>query len=257
MHRPNEFHMDPRSQFNLQLHINPKLRISPKLHTNPRFQLNLQLHINPKLPINLSVYVDDLLQQFNDVRETYGISGSEDKIGNDEFWVRIIQDQSKVTPPEALGELNDLESRCHIGTTDPTDRTTDPTDKSKWVYLRYCMETRYDVQENWRFEKHFREPVERSMMTFLPTLDAVAAKSMVLKHIDWWQKQAYMGYYTEQILCAARRRMLKKTFDRDHLDAEDVVVLSELKLASQHFSQCEHYSEEDNAVLELVIRQSE
>ncbi|KAM0216215.1 hypothetical protein ACHAQI_002631 [Fusarium lateritium] len=191
------------------------------------------------------------------MRETYGISGSEDKIGNDEFWVRIIQDQSKVTPPEALGELNDLESRCHIGTTDPTDRTTDPTDKSKWVYLRYCMETRYDVQENWRFEKHFREPVERSMMTFLPTLDAVAAKSMVLKHIDWWQKQAYMGYYTEQILCAARRRMLKKTFDRDHLDAEDVVVLSELKLASQHFSQFEHYSEEDNAVLELVIRQSE
>jgi hypothetical protein len=204
-------------------------------------------------------YIADLYQQFNDVRERYGISGSEGKVDYVGFCDRINQDKSKITPPEAPGKLKDSESRCHIGftaTTDLSNRNTDPNDKSRWVYLRYCMETTDDVQKNWRFEQHFGMPVERSTVTFLPTLDNVQAKFMVLRHIDWWQKQAYMKYHTEQILCAARRRILKNS-DKNHLEAEDRVVLPELKLASEHFMQFEHYSEEDSAVLKLVLRQLE
>lgn len=205
------------------------------------------------------VYIDDLHQQFNDVRERYGISGSENEVDYVGFCDRIHQDKSKITPPEAPGELKDSESRCHIGlitTMDSSNRNTDPNDKSRWVYLRYCMETTDNVQKNWRFEQHFRMPVERRTVTFLPTLDIVSAKFIVLRHIDWWQKQAYMEYHTEQILCAARRRILKDS-DKDHLEAEDRVVLPELKLASEHFMQFEHYSEEDSAVLKLVLRQLE
>lgn len=32
----------------------------------------------------------------------------------------------------------------------------------------------------------------------------VGAKLMVLKYINWWQSQAYMGHHKEQIICAAR-----------------------------------------------------
>lgn len=84
----------------------------------------------------------------------------------------------------------------------------------------------------------------------------VGAKFMVLKHINWWQSQAYMGNHKEQIICAARRMLLKGS-GKDHLEAEDMVVLPELKLATDHFMLFEHYSEEDSAVLKLVLRQPE